>query len=95
MSCIESRLQLHLVYNTAAREIMEAPILLSRNLCEYLPFDKDSDWVCHELAGHLEDLVGKGGGDEDDLGCWRKVSVDIVDLFSNCVKVEVIKTMYL
>lgn len=48
---------------------------------QFITLHEDSDRVRHELVGHLEDLVGKGGRDEADLSCWRKVSVDIVDLF--------------
>ena len=43
--------------------------------------DQNTDRVRHELAGHLEDLVGQSGGDQADLGGGREVSVDVVDLF--------------
>mmetsp|Transcript_23503 Transcript_23503/g.73932 ORF Transcript_23503/g.73932 Transcript_23503/m.73932 type:complete len:306 (+) Transcript_23503:468-1385(+) len=36
--------------------------------------------VGHELARHLEDLVGQRRRDEDDLGGGRQVAVDVVDL---------------
>ena len=48
---------------------------------QLVTLDQDPDGVGHELAGHLEDLVGQSGGDEADLGGRREVSVDVVDLF--------------
>merc|ERR1719474_2501538 len=41
---------------------------------------QDPDRIRHELAGHLQDLVGKCGRDQAHLSSRRKVSVDIVDL---------------
>ena len=34
---------------------------------QLITFDQDPDWVCHELVGHLQDLVGQSGGDEHNL----------------------------
>ena len=48
---------------------------------QLITLDEDSDWVRHELVGHLEDLVGKSGGDKAHLRCWWEVSVHVVDLF--------------
>ena len=55
--------------------------LLDALQCQLVTLDQDPDGVGHELAGHLEDLVGQSGGDEADLGGGREVSVDVVDLF--------------
>ena len=55
--------------------------LLDALQCQLVTLDQDPDGVGHELAGHLEDLVGQSGGDEADLGGRREVSVDVVDLF--------------
>ena len=52
----------------------------------FLPFYEDPDWVSHELAGHLEDLVRQCGGDETHLCGWGKVAVHIVDLFFKTYK---------
>ncbi len=41
----------------------------------YLP-----DWVGHELASHLEYLVGESGRDEADLGGRGQVAVHVIDL---------------
>lgn len=47
---------------------------------QLITLDEDSDGISHELCGHVKDIVGKRGGDNDDLGRGRQVSVDIVDL---------------
>mmetsp|Transcript_2117 Transcript_2117/g.5660 ORF Transcript_2117/g.5660 Transcript_2117/m.5660 type:complete len:305 (+) Transcript_2117:403-1317(+) len=47
---------------------------------QLVALDQDPERVVHELVGHLEDLVRHGGGDEDHLGRWGKVTVDVVDL---------------
>lgn len=48
---------------------------------QFITLDEDSDGVGHELVSHLEDLVRESGGYQTDLGCWGKISVDVVDLF--------------
>ena len=45
-----------------------------------VPFDKDADWVCHELAGHLQDVMRQCGGQKDDLSGWRQVAIHVIDL---------------
>lgn len=44
------------------------------------PFDQDADGVGHELVGHLQDLVGQRGADQDHLGGRGQVAVHVVDL---------------
>lgn len=57
-------------------------ILLEAFECKFITLDKDADWICHELGGHVQDIVWKSSGDDDDLcGGW-KVAIDIVNLFS-------------
>jgi hypothetical protein len=55
--------------------------LLDTFECQLITLDEDSDWVRHELVGHLEDLVRKSGRDQAHLRCWRQVSVHVVNLF--------------
>lgn len=44
--------------------------------------DKDTDGVAHELGGNLKDVLGHGGGEEDNLGGLGKELEDVVDLLS-------------
>lgn len=44
------------------------------------PFDQDADGVGHELVGHLQDLVGQRGADQNHLGGRGQVAVHVVDL---------------
>lgn len=44
------------------------------------PFDQNSNGVSHELAGHFQNFVRKGGRNQTDLSCRGKVSVDVIDL---------------
>lgn len=55
--------------------------LLDTFECQLITLDEDSDWVRHELVGHLEDLVRKSGRHQAHLRCWRQVSVHVVNLF--------------
>ena len=46
-----------------------------------IPFDQDADWVSHELAGHLEDVMWQCGRQQDHLcGRWE-VAIHVIDLF--------------
>ena len=47
---------------------------------QLVTFNQDPDGVGHELGGHLEDLVGKGGGDETDLSGWGQIAIHVIDL---------------
>ena len=47
---------------------------------QLVTFNQDPDGVGHELGGHLEDLVGKSGGDETDLSGWGQIAVHVIDL---------------
>ena len=51
------------------------------NYVKILPFDKNSDRICHKFVGHLKNFMGECSGDEDDLGGWGQVSVHIINLF--------------
>jgi hypothetical protein len=72
------------------REGVELPVLLLNGNVELLNtfegklvlLDEDTDGVTHELGGDLEDVLGHGGGKEDDLGGLRKELEDVVDLLS-------------
>lgn len=55
--------------------------LLDTFKSQLVTLDQDPDGITHELRSHLEDLVGQGGGDEQDLGGGWEVTVDVVDLF--------------
>lgn len=46
---------------------------------QLVALDEDLERVVHEEAGHLQDLVGQGGRDDDALARWQ-VPVDVVDL---------------
>ena len=72
------------------REGIELPLLLLNGNVELLDtlegqlglLDEDADGVAHELGGDLEDVLGHGGGKEDDLGGPREQLENIVDLLS-------------
>merc|ERR1712131_108074 len=49
--------------------------------CQFITLDEDSDWIRHELVSHLQDFVWQSSRYQDNLSCWWKVSVNIVDLF--------------
>lgn len=42
--------------------------------------DQDTDRVAHELGGDLEDILGHGSGQKDDLGGLGQELEDVVDL---------------
>ena len=50
------------------------------------PFDQDADGVRHELVGHLQDLVGQRGADQNHLCGWGQVTVHIIDLLLKTLK---------
>lgn len=41
--------------------------------------DQDPDGVSHELLGHVKDVLGHGGRQEDDLGLGGEELEDVVD----------------
>lgn len=47
---------------------------------ELVLLDKDTDGVAHELGGDLEDVLGHGGGEKDNLGGLGEELEDVVDL---------------
>jgi hypothetical protein len=69
-------------------EGVELPILLLDGNVELLDtfegklvlLDEDTDGVAHELGGDLEDVLGHGSGQENDLGGLGQKLEDIVDL---------------
>lgn len=49
---------------------------------EFSLLDQDTDRVAHELGGDLKNILGHGGGQENDLGgLWQELE-NIVDLLS-------------
>ena len=70
------------------REGVELPLLLLDGDVELLDtlegklvlLDQDADGVTHELGGNLEDVLGHGGRQENDLGGLGKQLEDVVDL---------------
>lgn len=71
-------------------EGVQLPIFLLNSNVELLDtfkgklglLNQDTDGIAHELGGNLEDILGHGGGEEDDLGGLREELEDIVDLLS-------------
>lgn len=69
-------------------ESVELPVLLLDGDVELLDtfegklvlLDENADRVTHELGGDLEDVLGHGGGQENDLGGLGKELEDVVDL---------------
>lgn len=67
---------------------VELPLLLLDGNVELLDtlkgklvlLDENTDGVAHELGGNLEDVLGHGGGQKDDLGGLRQKLEDVVDL---------------
>ena len=67
---------------------VELPLLLLNSNVELLNtlkgklvlLDQNADRVTHELGGDLKNVLGHGGGEEDDLGGLRKELEDVVDL---------------
>lgn len=67
---------------------VELPVLLLNSDVELLDtfegkfglLDEDTDRVAHELGGNLENVLGHGSGQKDDLGGLGKELEDIVDL---------------
>ena len=48
--------------------------------------DEDTDGAVHELGGDLEDVLGHGGGQENDLGGLGEELEDIVDLLGETAR---------
>lgn len=48
---------------------------------KFLLLDQDADGVTHELGGHLQDVLGHGGGKQNNLGGLREELEDVVNLF--------------
>lgn len=71
---VAQRVELPLLPLDGHEELLDA---FQRQL---IAFHQDADRIRHELAGHLEDLVGKRGRDEADLRRWRQITVNVVDL---------------
>lgn len=55
-------------------------VLLQTLEGQLVTLDENAHGVCHELGGHVQHIVGQCGGDDNDLGRRREVSVYIVDL---------------
>jgi len=70
------------------RQGVELPLLLLDSNVELLDtlkgklilLDEDTDGVAHELSGDLKNVLGHGGGQEDDLGRLGEQLEDVVDL---------------
>lgn len=80
------------------RQGVELPVLLLDGDVELLDtlkgklglLDQDADGVAHELGGDLKDVLGHGGGQENDLGGLRKELEDIVDLLGETARQHLI-----
>ncbi len=67
---------------------VELPVLLLNGNVELLNtfegklilLDKDTDGVAHELGGDLEDVLGHGSGEKDNLGRLGEKLEDVVNL---------------
>ena len=67
----------HLVGNVELLNTFEGkPVLL----------DEDTAGAVHELGGDLEDVLGHGGGQENDLGGLGEELEDIVDLLGETAR---------
>jgi len=79
-------------------EGVELPLLLLNSDVELLDtfegklvlLDENTDGVAHELGGDLEDVLGHGGGKEDNLGRLRKELEDVVDLLGETARQHLI-----
>lgn len=77
---------------------VELPVLLLDSNVELLDtfegklvlLDEDTDGVAHELGGDLEDVLGHGGGEENDLGGLREQLEDVVDLLGETARQHLI-----
>lgn len=47
---------------------------------QFVALDHDADGVAHEALADLKDVLGHGGGDEDDLDGGREALEDLIDL---------------
>jgi hypothetical protein len=52
--------------------------------------DENTDGVAHELSGDLEDVLGHGGGEEDNLGGLGEKLEDVVDLLGETARQHLI-----
>jgi hypothetical protein len=52
--------------------------------------DENTDGVAHELGGDLEDVLGHGGGEEDNLGRLGQKLEDVVDLLGETARQHLI-----
>ena len=57
---------------------------------ELVLLDEDADGVAHELGGDLEDVLGHGGGEEDNLGALGQKLEDVVDLLGETARQHLI-----
>lgn len=79
-------------------EGVELPLLLLDGNVELLDtfkgklvlLDEDTDGIAHELSGDLEDVLGHGGGEQDDLGGLGKELEDVVDLLGETARQHLI-----
>jgi hypothetical protein len=75
-------------------EGVELPVLLLNGNVELLDtfegqlvlLDQDADGVAHELGGDLEDVLGHGSGQENDLGRLGQKLEDVVDLLGETAR---------
>jgi hypothetical protein len=75
-------------------ESVELPILLLNGNVELLNtfegklvlLNQDADGVAHELGGDLEDVLGHGSGQENDLGGLGQKLEDVVDLLGETAR---------
>jgi len=79
-------------------EGVELPLLLLNGNVELLDtfegklvlLDENTDGVTHELGGDLEDVLGHGGGKENNLGRLGEELEDVVDLLGETARQHLI-----
>lgn len=57
---------------------------------EFVLLNKDTDGVAHELGGDLENVLGHGSGEKDDLGALWEELEDVVDLLGETARQHLI-----
>ena len=62
------------------RDLELSPAAIERCGVVDWPFDQDADGVGHEIVGHLQDVVGQRGANQNHLRGWRQVAVHVIDL---------------
>jgi hypothetical protein len=65
-------------------------VLLQAFERQLVTLDENANGVGHEFGGHLQNIIGKGGGDNDDLSRRRQVAIHVVDLLTETAVEELV-----